>query len=189
MNPRSFFFEDLLSSEDVHPLEGGRLRILTGKAALRQLWHHQTQLGITRLSDLTDLDVLGIPVFDAVRPTVDRAQITATQGKGLTKIDAVMSALFEALERTAAARERPRIKASRNELIRGQRPFIDIFTNSGHLSPRIYVKPGLNPIVVGISMKWWSQSLDGKCTCGVLSTAKVRLSRSWSSPNATKPRR
>jgi transposase-like protein len=38
-------------------------------------------------------------------------------------------------------------------------------------------------------MKWWSQSLDGKCTCGVLSTAKVRFSRSWSSPTATKPRR
>src|ERR1700688_2135741 len=33
------------------------------------------------------------------------------------------------------------------------------------------------------------QSLDGKCTCGAQSTAKPRFSKSWSSPNATRPRR
>ena len=49
------------------------------------------------------------------------------------------------------------------------------FSNSGRSLPRIYVEPDLNPTVVGISMKWWSQSLDGKGTCGVLSTAKVRF--------------
>ena len=32
-------------------------------------------------------------------------------------------------------------------------------------------------------MKWLSQSLDGKCTCGAQSTAKARFSKSWSSPN------
>ncbi len=53
--------------------------------------------------------------------------------------------------------------------------------------PRTYVEAGPNPTLGGISMKWSSQSLDGKCTCGVLSTAKVRFSRFWSSPNATKP--
>jgi putative transposase len=37
--------------------------------------------------------------------------------------------------------------------------------------------------------RWWSQSLDGKCTCGAQSTAKARFSKSWSSPNATRPRR
>ena len=47
-----------------------------------------------------------------------------------------------------------------------------------HSLPRTYVEPGLNRTIVGISMKWWSQLLDGKCTCGVLSTAKVRFSRS-----------
>ena len=42
---------------------------------------------------------------------------------------------------------------------------------------------------------WWHfdemvvSSLDGKCTCGALSIAKVRFSRSWSSPNATRLRR
>src|SRR5271166_1762551 len=34
-----------------------------------------------------------------------------------------------------------------------------------------------------------SQSLDGKGICGVLSTAKARFSRSWSSSNATRLRR
>src|ERR1700724_1664184 len=48
---------------------------------------------------------------------------------------------------------------------------------------------GLNPTVGGISMKWRSQSLEGKCTCGAQSTAKARFSKSWSSPNATRPRR
>jgi hypothetical protein len=63
------------------------------------------------------------------------------------------------------------------------------FSHSGQSLPRTCVKPDLNPTVVGISMKWWSQSLDGKCTCGAPSTAKARFSRSWSSPNATRPRR
>src|SRR5438105_15599940 len=55
--------------------------------------------------------------------------------------------------------------------------------------PRTCVQYGLNPTVGGISMKWWSQSLDGKCTCGAQSTAKATFSKSWSSPNATRPRR
>src|ERR1700730_14076050 len=62
-------------------------------------------------------------------------------------------------------------------------------SNSGRSLPKTCVKPDLNPTVVGISMKWWSQSLDGKGTCGALSTAKERFSRFWSSPNATRPRR
>jgi hypothetical protein len=32
------------------------------------------------------------------------------------------------------------------------------------------------PPSLGISMKWWSQSLDGKCICGASSTAKARFS-------------
>jgi DDE domain len=48
-------------------------------------------------------------------------------------------------------------------------------SNSDQSLPGIYGRSGLKLTLVGISMKWWSQSLDAKCTCGGLSTAKARF--------------
>src|ERR1700730_7956158 len=58
-------------------------------------------------------------------------------------------------------------------------------SNSYQSLQSVYRRSGLKPTLGGISTKWWSQSLDGKCTCGALSTAKARSSRSLSSPTAT----
>jgi YcaO-like protein with predicted kinase domain len=56
--------------------------------------------GITRLARLTDLDRLGIPVWNAVAPNA--RSIVINQGKGVTDIDAQVSAAMEALERAVA---------------------------------------------------------------------------------------
>lgn len=56
--------------------------------------------GITRVSRLTGLDRIGIPVWNAVAPNA-RA-IVIGQGKGLTDADARVSAAMEAIERTVA---------------------------------------------------------------------------------------
>ena len=56
--------------------------------------------GITRLARLTDLDNLGIPVWNAVSPNA--RSIVINQGKGITDIDAKVSAAMEALERAVA---------------------------------------------------------------------------------------
>ena len=57
--------------------------------------------GITRLARLTDLDTLGIPVWNAVVPNA--RSIVINQGKGITDTDAKVSAAMEALERAVAA--------------------------------------------------------------------------------------
>ena len=58
------------------------------------------RFGITRLSRLTGLDRLGIPVWNAVSPNA--RSIVINQGKGITDIDAKVSAAMEALERAVA---------------------------------------------------------------------------------------
>jgi ribosomal protein S12 methylthiotransferase accessory factor len=58
------------------------------------------RFGITRLSRLTGLDRPGIPVWNAVSPNA--RSIVINQGKGITDIDAKVSAAMEALERAVA---------------------------------------------------------------------------------------
>jgi ribosomal protein S12 methylthiotransferase accessory factor len=71
--------------------------------------------GITRLARLTTLDNPGIPVWNAVMPNA--RSIVISQGKGITDLDAKVSAAMEALERAVAGRPRiPTRKASWREL-------------------------------------------------------------------------
>lgn len=52
--------------------------------------------GVTRLAEITGLDCIGVPVFQAVRP-LSRA-LCVHQGKGLTAVEAMTGALMEAIE-------------------------------------------------------------------------------------------
>ncbi|MFI1330790.1 YcaO-like family protein [Streptomyces sp. NPDC020845] len=52
--------------------------------------------GITRVADVTGLDVIGIPVFQAIRPR--SRSLSVSQGKGVTPILARVSAVMEAIE-------------------------------------------------------------------------------------------
>jgi ribosomal protein S12 methylthiotransferase accessory factor len=54
------------------------------------------ELGVTRLGDITGLDWLGLPVFQAVRPA--SRNISVSLGKGLTADLSRVSALMEAIE-------------------------------------------------------------------------------------------
>ncbi|MCW2931578.1 MAG: methanosis marker protein 1 [Actinomycetia bacterium] len=57
------------------------------------------EVGITRVADITDLDTVGVPVFQAVRPTAEDGLNTVTNGKGLTPQAARVSAIMEGIER------------------------------------------------------------------------------------------
>ncbi len=58
--------------------------------------------GVTRLGDVSGLAPFGIPVFQAIRP---RARLlSVSQGKGLTPMAAMVSALLEAVEQDCAER-------------------------------------------------------------------------------------
>ena len=59
-----------------------------------------TDLGITRLADITGLDRIGIPVVQAVRPL--GLANTVTQGKGPDLPSAGVSAIMEAAEQACS---------------------------------------------------------------------------------------
>jgi YcaO-like protein with predicted kinase domain len=93
----------LTVESDHQPLLINKTRHIHTKQTLKKLLFLRNILGITRLSDITELDCIGIPVVSAIRPRVNDAQITATQGKGLNVQSAIVSALMEAVERYSAA--------------------------------------------------------------------------------------
>ncbi|MGW0450757.1 YcaO-like family protein, partial [Streptosporangium sandarakinum] len=55
-----------------------------------------TRYGVTRVAEVTGLDHIGIPVFQAVRPAA--TTVSLSQGKGLTCDAARVSAAMEAIE-------------------------------------------------------------------------------------------
>ena len=71
-------------------------------ALLAALVPHLPSLGITRVGDLTGLDVLGIPVAFAARP--NSRSLSVTQGKALCPEAARLGAVMEALEQVFAER-------------------------------------------------------------------------------------
>ncbi|MDQ2873315.1 MAG: YcaO-like family protein [Actinomycetota bacterium] len=79
------------------------------ECAPEQTWHriqpYLAEYGITRVADVTDLDVIGIPVFAAMRPTA--MTLTCSQGKGITRELARVSAVMENLETAVAEEYRP----------------------------------------------------------------------------------
>ncbi len=80
-------------------------------------------LGLTRLSDITDLDILGIPNYAAICPKINYPArsgcISVFSGKGMTRLHATASALMEAVERyTCLMNGRHLIRGSFTELYR-----------------------------------------------------------------------
>ncbi|HEX7273993.1 MAG TPA: YcaO-like family protein, partial [Nitrososphaeraceae archaeon] len=57
-----------------------------------------SDIGVTRLADITDMDILRIPNYSAVLPGTED-YIWVYSGKGATKLDAKASALMESIER------------------------------------------------------------------------------------------
>ncbi|MEM0232312.1 MAG: YcaO-like family protein, partial [Candidatus Methanomethyliaceae archaeon] len=66
---------------------------------LENIYH---KAGITRIADITGLDIIGIPVFTSIRPTAAEGAITVYNGKGHTPEVAKISAIMEGIERYSA---------------------------------------------------------------------------------------
>ncbi|ADC46519.1 methanogenesis marker protein 1 [Methanobrevibacter ruminantium M1] len=75
--------------------------------------------GITRLTEITDLDRIKIPVFSAIRPTAQEGGVSVYAGKGATKEQAKASAMMEGFERYSAERQD----------IDNERTFVDTYNN------------------------------------------------------------
>jgi len=75
---------------------GGTVRIRTAEETLARIKPRIPQFGITRVASVTGLDVLGVPVWMAVRPLA--RSLTVSQGKGITDALAYISAVMESIE-------------------------------------------------------------------------------------------
>jgi thioglycine synthase len=92
-------------------------------------------IGITRLADITDMDVLGIPNFSAVLPGTED-YIWVYSGKGPTRLDAKASALMESIERYCSLPS-----SNQKKMIQGS--YNDVSKVSKTLHPSDVVEPML----------------------------------------------
>ncbi len=74
----------------------GTHRVVPPETTWRRVRDLLPRAGITRVADVTRLDGLGIPTFQAVRP--GSLNLSVSQGKGATAIAARVSAVMESLE-------------------------------------------------------------------------------------------
>lgn len=79
-------------SEYVH----GTQRVCDPEETLRRILPLAKDCGITRVLDITHLDRIGIPTYNAVRP--NGIVLSISNGKGLTRAAASVSAIMESIE-------------------------------------------------------------------------------------------
>lgn len=83
-----------------------------------------SEMGITRIANVTGLDRIGIPVVMVCRP--NSRSIAVSQGKGITLAGAKASGLMEAVESWHAERIEQPLKLGSYEDLSGNHSFIDI---------------------------------------------------------------
>src|SRR5918999_74147 len=76
----------------------GTSRIMPAQETLERVSSVSQKIGVTRLADITNMDILGIPNYSAVLPGTED-YIWVYSGKGTTKVHAKASALMECIER------------------------------------------------------------------------------------------
>jgi ribosomal protein S12 methylthiotransferase accessory factor len=94
-----------------------------------------SNIGITRLADITDMDILGIPNFSAVLPGTED-YIWVYSGKGSTRLEAKASALMESVERYCSLPS-----SNQKKMIQGS--YKDVSKVSKTLHPSNVVEPML----------------------------------------------
>jgi ribosomal protein S12 methylthiotransferase accessory factor len=75
---------------------GGTVRARSAEDTLARIKPRISEYGITRVASVTGLDVLGVPVWMAVRPMA--RSLTVSQGKGISDTLAYISAVMESIE-------------------------------------------------------------------------------------------
>ncbi|HWH00065.1 MAG TPA: YcaO-like family protein [Pilimelia sp.] len=105
----------------------------------RRIEPHIARVGISRIADITGLDRIGIPVYNAIAPHSNDV-ISVYNGKGATALDAKTSAIMEAVERYAAALPlRPVVIASYPELVAQGRRALDPRAHNIELYDRYHI--------------------------------------------------
>lgn len=83
----------------------GTSRVITPSETINNVEDKLESAGITRVTEITHLDRIGIPVFSAIRPLAAEGAVSIYAGKGATVNQAKASAVMEAFERYSAERQ------------------------------------------------------------------------------------
>ncbi len=110
-------------------------RIKSVEETLSTILPVSSNIGVTRLADITDMDILGIPNFSAVLPGTED-YIWVYSGKGPTRLDAKASALMESIERYCSLPS-----SNQNKMIQGS--YKDVSKVLKTLHPSNVVEPML----------------------------------------------
>lgn len=97
-------------------------RLSSPAETFRRIEPYLKTAGVTRLADITGLDRIGIPVFQALRPNAPT--ISSTAGKGATTDAARVSACMEAIEIYHAETASPPVIRASYRQIASQHPVI-----------------------------------------------------------------
>jgi len=99
VSPKSFRFSSSFRAE--------RLEVTLARA--RSL---VKDLGISRVTDITRLDCVGVPVFASIRPNAQPGSLCVNAGKGISVEEARVGAYMEAIEYAFAEYNRASLKVS-----------------------------------------------------------------------------
>lgn len=122
-------------------------RTVGPETTIKRLERIKDSIGITRVADLTDLDRIGIPVAQAVRPM--GKLLTVSQGKGVTLAAAKASAMMEATESWHAE----------NLVLEGPRSTVAALESCAYLDPRLLRLQGHSGDPDDVAMNW-ARALD-----------------------------
>jgi YcaO-like protein with predicted kinase domain len=113
--PRSELWDAVLHDPQQSHFLPGTVRSFSPEETLAKILPLLPQFGITRVANVTGLDHIGLPVYQAIRP--GSRNISVSQGKGATPALAKISAIMEAIESFHAEEiAHPHVTASLKEM-------------------------------------------------------------------------
>ncbi|MFZ2071980.1 MAG: YcaO-related McrA-glycine thioamidation protein [Halobacteriota archaeon] len=123
----------------------GTHRVVSPADTLARIEPKLPVAGIERLTDITGLDRIGLPVFTCMRSAVEGGAVSVYKGKGTTAEEARVSAMMEAVERySAEVKDRELLVASYSGLISAENA----------LNPEELILPPYVKNVEEISIPW-----------------------------------
>ena len=100
---------------------GSSFRQVPVEETLRRARSIAQSVGISRVTEVTYLDRIGIPVFVAIRPDAQPRSVCVSAGKGLTAADARIGAYMEAIELAWAEHVRASMPLLNTDIVHNQR--------------------------------------------------------------------
>lgn len=94
----------MLNDEKIEFFEGTQ-RVTSPEKTIENYEGKLKTAGITRITEITHLDRIKIPVFSAIRPTSQGGGVSVYAGKGIGISQAKASAIMEGFERYSAERQ------------------------------------------------------------------------------------